>query len=572
MILNLLVLGFVVGMGVLWATYGLFSALIHLMMAIAAGAIAFAVWEPVTVNLLLPYIPQYAWAVGLVLPFALSLLLLRVAADKVVTGNMKFPGFVDQIFGGVVGAAAGVISAGVLVIGVSFIANMPLAFLQFQPYEVKANGTVGVYEGSDNAGSLWIPADKIVAGLYNELSLRGFSSSEPLAEVRPDFLRTAGTFRLGKFFDEHASVVAQPGTLAVDAALSFDGEMPEALDPAVAAWLSGEAPTRQGDRVVVVDTTWKNEPKGNATFDSDNLLRVPPYQAQLVAENNGRLERYLPVGWSKPSDFVAGREFYKVETNQSMASSLLAPARIAFVYAVPASAEPRFIELRNVRMPLPNDLATGDGEALATAIGTPAGEAVVQDAGPIDNPAAAEAIGEKQGGFANHQPVGLEQTASLPRSISPNDATGLNVQDGFVIGGKDRTSKSARGGASAAEIGIPGSLRPIRLKIAPLSAAGQVGLGAGSSEAAIWLEDQNGNKFTAVAYALQSGQDQEISIQAVERTTDLPLNQYKDGDNLYLYFQVPPGIPLTKYHVGDQAYFEINWTVDPDLGLPRKRR
>ncbi|MEM9753247.1 MAG: hypothetical protein AAF916_07655 [Planctomycetota bacterium] len=570
MILNLLVIAFVVGMGVLWATYGLFSALIHLAMAIAAGAIAFAVWEPITVNFLLPYLPHYAWSAGLILPFAAALLLLRIGADKLVTGNMKFPGIVDQLFGGLIGAVSGVISAGVLIIGLSFL-PMPLAFLQFQPYEVKANGTVGPYEGADNAASLWIPADKVVAGLFSELSLRGFASGRPMAEVQPDVLRTAGTFRLGRFYDEHATLVAQPDTLGVAWTVVHNGELPEGLNSDLAQWLSTDAFTKAGDRLVVVNTTWKNEPAGNATFDTDNLLRVPPYQAQLVAQDGDRLERYLPVGWTKPSDLVAGREFWKVETNQSLASSLLAPAEIAFVYAIPESAEPEFIELRNVRLELDPDALPEGENPLLIALGSPAGAAVAEDAGPIENPAAAEAIGEKVG-FSNHEPMGLEQTPALPRSVSPNDATGLDIQDGFVVGGKDSTDKRARGGASAREIGIPDSLRPIRLSIRPLSAAGQVGLGAGSTEAAIWLEAANGNKFTAIAYGWQSGQTLEVAVQAIERTTDLPLNQFKDGDTLFLYFQVPPNVPLAKYHVGDQSYFEINWTVDPELGKPRARR
>ncbi|MEM8783202.1 MAG: hypothetical protein AAGE65_10165 [Planctomycetota bacterium] len=570
MILNLLVIAFVVGMAVLWATYGLFSALIHLAMAVVAGAIAFAVWEPLTVKLLLPYIPHYAWAVGLVLPFAVVLLLLRVGVDKLVTGNMKFPGFVDQIVGGVVGAVSGVISAGVLVIGISFL-PLPLGFLGFQPYEVKANGTIGPYEGTDHAGSLWVPADKVVAGLFNELSQRGFSSARPLAEVQPDVLTTAGAYRLGRFYDEHATLAAQPGTLEVAWTVTHDGELPEGMNGDVAQWVTQDAATRGGDRLVVVNTIWTNEPAGNATFDTDNLLRVPPYQAQLVTENDGEFERFLPVAWTKPSDLVAGREFWKVETNQSMASSLLAPAEIAFVYAVPSSADPAFIELRNVRMPLDTDAAPEGDHPLVAALGVPAGEAVVEEAGPITNPTGAEAIGEKQGGFANHQPVGLQQTAALPAPVSPNEATGLDVQEGFVVGGKDRSPRGRPGGASARELGIPGSLRPIRITIEPLSAAGQV-LGGGSTEAQVWLEAANGNRFTAIAYAWQTDQEQEISVQAVESTTDLPLNSYKDGDTLYLYFQVPPNVPLAKYHVGDQTYFEINWTVDPDAGRPRTRR
>ncbi len=573
MILNIIVLLFVLGMAVLWSTYGLFSAFIQLVLMIIAGAIAFAVWEPLTVGLLLNYLPDYAWSVGLIGPFFAVLLLLRVGVDKFVPGNMKLPKLADQILGAGVGAVCGVVAAGVTLIGVAFL-PLPQSLLGYQPYEVKSNATIGVSEG-DVTASLWVPADKWAAQMFSYLSRQGFATATPLAELYPDLFQHAGTHRIARFFDPNSSLVALPGNIEVTAAQTFTDELPGQLGEELITFL-GSAPTRSGDQIVTVTTEWTH-PRGEMT--PDGILRVPPAQTQLVAEVSGQkgLQRYLPIGWTKLSDTSADRVFYFVANNQSMASNLASPADLVFVYAIPDNAEPKFFQARGVRFELPSDIASNDASALVAALGLPFQEGEAGEDEPrvvVSNPDAAARVSEEiVGGFANHKAVALEQTAGLARAISPNDATGLDVQDGVVVGGKDRTSKSARGGASARNIAVPGSLQPIRLTVTP-TAASQSAVGnmvqGGTTDPEIWLEATNGRRFNGVAYSWLSDREQEVSIQTIDRTSDLPLNAYKQGDTLYVYFHVPPNFVLSKYHIGDQAYQEITYTVE-DLPPARRR-
>ena len=60
MILNIIVLVFVLLIGYWWANQGLFSAIIHLLCVIVAGAIALALWEPIGVGLFM----KSAWFVS----------------------------------------------------------------------------------------------------------------------------------------------------------------------------------------------------------------------------------------------------------------------------------------------------------------------------------------------------------------------------------------------------------------------------------------------------------------------------------------------------------------------------
>src|SRR5215813_3532623 len=94
-----------------WSTRGFFSALIHMACVIAAGAIAFGLWEPLGYLLLDmsgdrgfgSLIRDVSWGLALALPFALSLALLRAGVDKLLPMNAQCDPTVDYIGGAACG-------------------------------------------------------------------------------------------------------------------------------------------------------------------------------------------------------------------------------------------------------------------------------------------------------------------------------------------------------------------------------------------------------------------------------------------------------------------------------------
>ena len=73
MILSILIIVVIVLAAFWWGNQGAFSALLHMLCALVAGAVAFAAWEPLAYTLLnaggLPkFIPQFAWGLGLAQP------------------------------------------------------------------------------------------------------------------------------------------------------------------------------------------------------------------------------------------------------------------------------------------------------------------------------------------------------------------------------------------------------------------------------------------------------------------------------------------------------------------------
>ena len=199
MFMNLISIAIILGLGYLWVTRGFFSALLHLGCVIAAGAIAFAFWEPISMFLLskaptsgfLTFVGDAAWGLGLALPFVISLALLRVATDKIAPGNIIIEDTMDSIGGGICGAMIGVITAGMFVISVSFL-RVPTKFMGYQPVHMANQGNFVIQE------RLWVPVDRLTSGLYNHLSQNVLYSSSPLSYYYPDLASAAGTQRMSE--------------------------------------------------------------------------------------------------------------------------------------------------------------------------------------------------------------------------------------------------------------------------------------------------------------------------------------------------------------------------------------
>ncbi|BAM03624.1 CvpA family protein [Phycisphaera mikurensis] len=572
MILNILVLVLVLAMAIFWSTQGLFSAFIHLVATVVAGAIAFAVWEPVTLGLLLDPLTSWAWATGLLLPFALALIVLRILSNKVIGGNLKLPSLADQGLAGLVGAVSGVLTAGVCLLGVSFLPLGP-ALLGYQPVEVQTTARLGPPTNDAVTTSLWIPVDRLTADFFAFASTHGFSSHRPLGLLRPDLDEAAARFRIGQFYDPNASLVANPSTVAVEAVRVYDGELPAEVPALLGQFIAESAPTRNGDRLVLVTTRWEAL-KDTATFD-EGILRLPPVQTVLLAAPPaGPLAMHLPVGWSKKPVTSSTAAFYGVVDNRSYASSELPEETITFVYAIPENQDPVYFETRMLRIPLgePEQGAAGDGAVVADLLGEPAIEAGEEgDAGggpgvnvSPQNAAAAAAVGEPVGNAAL-KALSIEATNRLPGRISINAASGLDVEEKEVISGRQNVQKGDRT-ATVDSIRTPPGQVMVRLELSPMSTSQalptRVVAKVAGGDGRYKLVDTRGNEFFARATVWQKDAgEQEIHVtDRLDNAADLPINRLQDGDRLFAYFAMPDGLVLDRFVVGTMEQ-DVDFTV-----------
>ena len=572
MILNLFVLVFVLAMAIFWSTQGLFSALIHLVVTVVAGALAFALWEPLTQNVLLGAVPVWAWTAGLLLPFAVVLVVLRFVSNKVVGGNLKLPGLADQGLGAVVGAVSGVITVGVCLIGVSYL-PLGAALMGYQPVEVQASGKLGTPTNDAVTTALWVPADRVAAGLFSFASTQGFASARPLGLYRPDLATGAARFRIGQFYDPNATLVASPDTVSVTGVQTFDGQLPAEVPDLIEAFVTERAGTRTGDRLVLVTTRWEAR-KDTPTYD-EGILRLPPAQTLLLASpaGNAPLEAHLPVGWSKTPVTSDVANFYGVVDNRSYASSELPEDEITFVYAIPETQTPRFFETRMLRIPLDAAATDAGGEEVARLLGEPAideaEEATAEADGgggpaPVDDEAAA-AVGEPVG-TSSFRAVGIKASDKLPARISINAASGLDVEEKEVIAGQQNVPKGDRT-AQVDSIRTPPGQVSVRVQLAPMSTSqalpSRIVANVAGGDGKYKLVDTRGNEFFARAVVWQKDAgDQDIHVtDRLDNADDLPINRLQNGDRLFAYWALPSGLVLDKFVVGTMEQ-PVTFTVE----------
>lgn len=219
-IFNILVIAFIGLIAYWWANQGILSALLHLICVVAAGALAFAGWEPIGYILLgVPALVHYAWGIALLFPFALYLFILRTIADKLAPDNLNFPHVANLGLGGVLGALAGVLTVGISIIGAGHIHSSN-----------EILGVVGVARTSQSKGQpnlnvqpLWVPAHTITARTFEFLSstsMRPTLSTPTLASEQPFLDKMAiGLFRDTYLKDGRIGrVSAAPGAVRIDQA------------------------------------------------------------------------------------------------------------------------------------------------------------------------------------------------------------------------------------------------------------------------------------------------------------------------------------------------------------------
>ncbi|MDE0889270.1 MAG: CvpA family protein, partial [Phycisphaerales bacterium] len=123
MLINALAILFAL-LSVYWFAFkeGFFSGLVHLVCVVVAGALTFAFWEPLALSLLnSSSTREWAWGLSLLGLFSVFLFVLRLTANFAIPEKINFPNLADMIGGGIMGAGSGILTVGMLMIGVGFL-------------------------------------------------------------------------------------------------------------------------------------------------------------------------------------------------------------------------------------------------------------------------------------------------------------------------------------------------------------------------------------------------------------------------------------------------------------------
>jgi hypothetical protein len=620
MVLSILVLLYIGFMAYWWGAQGAFSAFLHMMVVIVAGALAFGLWEPFAYFLLGTgsFATPFAWGLALLSLFVLFLVPLRAAMDRVAPKNMDFTLGFNHAVGGVFGLVAGAIVAGITILGFSFL-PFGSNIMGYQSYLIEQPSQHHRPQVVPNPGGLWVPVDRFTVGLYTYLSSapgRGaFVSGRPMGLYNPDLLKQAALFRMRR--DVNGSVVAAPGSIEIQNIYTVPTpitEMPT-LHKDVRAKLLQEQPPAQpddgdesrragtapngdanadaeaaprprpnvhpddrvarmlledGNQIVLIETKWLRRP---GTFDADSQLRVPSTQVNLLAFDGDESHLHQPIAFvdqdhaTRGEAYIERRAFRAIDTEAVMAFSSRQEPLFGWVFVIPQSQRPRFLDIRHTRFDLPDVPADPASPAELLARRDRMGVSL----GLVDDPSLADADGAPRASAK----VEFKLTADVPLIMSKNRSVRLNFSgpdNNELLSGEETVdSRTAPSGRSVRvkQVFAPPNLQVVRLKLPTADAQELFGKVRNATKRSqpVFLEDNLGEQWKPIGYILMFARDRSQKVRIdrdnlIESGADLPIDEMRPDDELHLYFLVRRGITIERVKVGEQTVLEPNAKVE----------
>lgn len=590
----------------IWASRGFFSALLHLACTVAAGAIAFALWEPLA-HLILSKAPvkassvwmvDVAWGAALAVPFLVSLALLRLGMDKFIIANAKCSDTVDFVGGLACGAGAGIITAGIVV--------MSLGMLRFKP-DMLGYASVGYTDNAQARGAVQRErpmlrpyADEITGRLYAHLSNAAFRpiGDDPLAKWYPNVSDVPSTLRMT--FDGKSRNTTRPSDVVLTAAYTVgdrvNGENVAALiRPQSAIDQKGNAINKGYLGGFVVSFL-------SGAKEKTAQVVVGAGQVRLLCEKEeGGTDELHPVAvisQADPSRPELGRWRYDAAETFIASIGGANEARMAFEFAIPAGWTPLALYVKNARILLGNlqiqelpSVEARDQEIARRFDGVPV--AHDQSAGgdlgtDFKFPKRAGTQPSRPRGEVSPDEIGIRQTNTLGFAMRKGAERGLSlVEDeraGFaIIDGNETFSKAeiqAQVGTidqkiRVAKFAVTQDVVMVQIDVSnrtPLSLIGEAGLSADPNSPA-YLTDTDGQRYECVGFVYkddlyyQVRYTPSVPVGPIKNLPELTVS--KPTASLVLLFRVNFGVNLNRFMVGSTVIGQ--WDETPLTADQRQR-
>jgi hypothetical protein len=542
MILDILVIALIAAMIWMWANQGLFSAFVHLILTVIAGCIAFALWEPFVYGFLINRMPEQAWGLGLLIPFAVSLMALRTVFDKLVPGNLNFHNIADNVGGAFFGYCSGVLTSGLLVIGLQMVGMHSL--FGHQGWEIGEGGK------ATRKASLMIPVDSIAGGFFTFLSAGSMNpiiGNTSLAIYHPDLAREASLHHQSPFWKQgHDSSLRSiaPDNIKVLEQTGYSDltEVPRGLQR--------HLKVSPGERLVVIGTEILNQSEaGTVSADAGGRFRVARSQvALLAADGSGRTDYYYPVGYIQSDEF---RLFN--EPTDFAYSGAASSATYHWVFRVPVSEDPRFLVIKQTRMPLP---ATANRNVALVDELIREGVQIVGDA-PV--PAGGDEEDPTASAFAVVSPSLMVRMNRNRLDILKINTQGIALVSGegnYVPGPMDRFFSDD---LAVATIYHDQGMRVVRINMGRKSdnrsVLGRAVQFAGQV-APPELVTADGKTYQSIGYVRREGARTIFKIDPnnkIRSFAELQIGAFAEGTDVFLFFHVDVGKTVVEFRIGNIA-------------------
>lgn len=579
MILSLVAILIVGLVAYLWAAQGVLSALLHLTCTVLAGAIAFAVWEPLVYGLLLGVHRDIAWSVGLLAPFIVSLLLLRIACDKLIPNSIDLDSATNFIGGLALGACAGVISAGMVVVAVSHV-RFPPAILGYQPIKYDSAGNLVRSSG------LLFPVDTITVRFYETLSVGAFSNATPLATRAPSVHEAAALSRF-TYGDKGLSAI-QPKDFDVVGRYAIDGPPLSDLLADTFALTPEGGPLPQQAKAIDGSPYPSNARlegyvvrfKAGAKEKGGQIV-LSPGQFRLVVTREGKATGLAPVAAvGRAEAFSLNLARWRFDNNEPYYASVggASEATFAIEFIVPKDAAPErdlYIKLARAALPAEGtkfatveerdqairDRSSGfDALAVGTVAEAPAGGEIAAPTGPTQDPIR----------------LGTRLLSALNRS----DVSGFELdKDNRILNGQatvDAKQKGAPGADLKLRIDQFATTDDTTIVLVDVSVNSRTTLLGRALDAAEGvvppvLVDNLGQRYEAVGYMHDTGSRYTVRFtpgSPIRGLADIPaLSRSRPDEKLVLVFRVSCSVQILKFMIGNRTVEEVN----PPIQTPAPR-
>jgi hypothetical protein len=581
MFMNIIVIIFVLGIAYTWMTRGVFNSMLHALCVFFAGAIAFAVWEPLAMIFLglsdMPLVEGIAWGVSLILPFVIMMIIFRVITDKVVKANIRNATAVDYAGGALFGLISSGLTAGILIIAIGYM-RLPSTFLGYQPvdYSSERNGA-GSLVAKDK---LWIPVDSLTAMVYSNLSEGSMSSSQSLKTWYPDLTLTGYAARINPGEGAARNAITEDAFKVVSAYTvgtstnamslsvgdhSFVDISGKNITPQMAGYVAGY--------VVEFGPKAKEKgSKGGQVVISNGQIRL------LTEKNDGSTSTIFPIAAISESTTQGqyGRWLFDSEDLFITSSGGKSRIPMGFEFFVPADETPVALYVKNIRVPVSSinanqEFATADArEKLINSGALLTGERVKREFDLSE----AVSIGEDVRNARFSESIGTVMPSQLvkQRGLKINDDNEITEGSGKFISeeiGRKNTpqTKSLR----VEKFTFGSSQRMVQVQVGSGIEGGFLSTAANIAEAdqPFMLIDTDGNEYEAVGFISEDDSTDIYEIRYTPGSTlsgfnenGLPnISQSKDGQKLTLIFLVSSKVDIQYYTIGDV----VQMIFDPAL-------
>ena len=510
---------------------GFFSGVIHLICVVVSGAITFAFWEPLAMTMLPTGMGEFAWGLSFLGLFCFVLIILRIATNLLIPTRQNFPPMADYIGGTIVGIAAGVISAGMALIGVGFL-----------PVGGNIAGELGMMRSSDAKGQPKIvkkiipPVHEWVEKFYGTLSVGSFRplvNSQSLAQDYP-------------------GLAEQSWSLLRDTASR--GRIDLALSPeevTVGAPYIGTLPNMGAREFYVIPITFE---KG--AYHRGDYLAVSASQAQIIgaAQIGTTPSTVFPEGWRQGNS-----PYYRFDDVSHYITNPPAQQSVKTSLAFPAAAMngqiPKALMLRGTRFPLatPTDDIASIGNTR-----TKATDLVDSSAPMVPQP---------------YISVGRQLGVEFSKNSKPQELI-LDQETRAVVAGYGSVPTTARGMISKSlkvnELYEPDGTKIVRVNLSrgtsPINIWDSEIRTKEGDDAEILLIDSTGQTYIPRGYLHRRDLDRVMVIElnpteGIKRVRELPPLSTAGKDRLEVIFLVPDGRKIVGMKLGDSTVARFNFVA-----------